>query len=109
MVNNVFGRAELGRDTACCKYLGRTRTLEECTASADKRGGMGSVTWHRLPAGGREPRPHEWAGTCFGIIDGTWQPVAVEQGQAEADSARSKGGKPLGPAPEMETEWMTER
>ena len=129
LVNNVFGRAELRRDTACCKYLGTARTLAHCAQLAEKRssgggggggdgGGGGSssgdgsstsnrpvtsVTWHRRQGGG------PWAGTCYGIVDATWQPVPVEAGQAEADSARRKAGtQPLAPVPEMGSQWISD-
>ena len=102
LVNNVFGRAELQRDTACCKYLGMAASLEECTSAAEKRGGVTSLTWHRSGGGA-------WASTCYGIIDATWQPVPVEPGQAEADSARLSGGQPLGPAPELASSFVGDR
>ena len=47
--------------------------------------------------------------TCYAIIDGTWQPVPVEEGQAEATSARRTGGNLLGPAPEIATAWISDR
>ena len=103
MVNNVFGRAELRRDTACCKYLGTTRSLADCTTAAEKLGGVTSLTWHRSGGEGA------WASTCYGIIDATWQPVPVEHGQAEADSARLAGGQPLGPAPELKNSFVGDR
>ena len=63
-------------------------------ALAEQRGGVSSLTWHRTGGGG-------WADTCYGIVDGTWTPVPVERGQAEAESARLTGGLPLRPAPEL--------
>ena len=105
-VNNVFGRAELNRHTACCKFLGRTDSLKACTLAAEAVRGATSVTWHRGPSSGAASSG--WAGTCFGIVDGTWQPVPVERGQAEADSARRVGLLPLPPAPELSTEWIAE-
>ncbi|KAL1515316.1 hypothetical protein AB1Y20_001947 [Prymnesium parvum] len=86
-VNNVFGRAELKSDTACCKYLGARRSLEDCIAAAESyRLTVTSVTFHLRPKGAASANP--WAGTCYGIVDGTWLPVQVRAGQAEADSAR---------------------
>lgn len=106
LVNNIFGRAELKKDTACCKYVGIATSLGECQTAAEKRpelsSRVSSVTWHRGLAGGAGG----WAGTCYAITDGTWQPVPVEQGQAEADSARRGGGRPLPPAAELTTAWI---
>ena len=108
LVNNVFGRAELRRDTACCKYLGHAASLQECTAAAELHptlsARVSSVTWHR----GRDTEARSWAATCYAITDGTWQPVPVEQGQAEADSARRAGARPLPPAAELTTSWVDE-
>ena len=108
LVNNVFGRAELRRDTACCKYLGQAASIQECTAAAEQHptlsARVSSVTWHR----GRGTEARSWAATCYAITDGTWQPVPVEQGQAEADSARRAGGRPLPPAAELTTSWVDE-
>lgn len=104
-VNNVFGRAELRADSSCCKYIGQAANLMECVSMAEKRTGgrpATSVTWHQSGRG-------EWHNTCYAIIDGTWQPVPVERGQAEADSARRSGGNLLGPAPELATAWITDR
>ena len=56
---------------------------------------VSSVTLH-LPV-----TPGPWASTCYGIVDGTWTPVPVEPGQAEAESARLAGGLPLTPVPEL--------
>ena len=49
------------------------------------------------------------AQTCYGIIDGTWTPVPVETGQAEADSARLAGGLPQGPAPTLDSPFVDDR
>jgi hypothetical protein len=102
-VNNVFGRAELKQDTSCCKYIGQAASLGDCTAKAERRGGATSVTWHRARS-----ESGAWAGTCYAIVDATWTPVPVEKGQAEADSARLVGGRPLGPAPELAAAWITD-
>ena len=105
MTNNVFGRAELQRDTACCRYLGRVDSLRACIGAAEaaaKRGvAASSVTWHRAatPASA-------WARTCYAIVDGTWQPVPVTAGQAEADAARVAGLGRLAPLPEMAQPWV---
>ena len=104
MVNNVFGRAELRKDTSCCRFIGNTDSLDACTKLAEARlQRVTSVTWHRHEKGGGP-----WSRTCYGIIDGTWQPVAVEPGQAAADSARLIGPRPLGPAPELATPWVSD-
>ena len=104
-VNNVFGRAELRKDTTCCVYLGETASLEACTRLGEARRAVSSVTWH-----GGDSTGGPWAHTCYGIVDGTWQPVKVEDGQAHADSARQKtGARALGPAPELTTPWVNDR
>jgi hypothetical protein len=105
LVNNVFGRAaaRVGKDSACCKYLGLAESLKHCTSMAERLQGVTSVTWHRKKA-----IAGPWAGTCYGVIDGTWQPVPVEKGQAEADSARRVGEQTLQPAAELTTPWITE-
>ena len=103
-VNNVFGRAELRKDTTCCVYMGETASLEACTRLGEARRAVSSVTWH---GGGSAGGP--WARTCYGIVDGTWQPVKVEPGQAHADSARQTGARALGPAPELTTPWVNDR
>ena len=102
-VNNVFGRAELERDTACCKYLGAVESLDRCTLAAERRGGVTSITWHKRSGNGGA-----WAGACYGIVDGTWQPVSVEPGQAEADSARVTGGQPQASPPVLTTSWISD-
>ena len=86
-VNNVFGRAELRADTACCKYLGVLPSLTGCIKAAERyKLPVTSVTYHLPKEEGSEPNP--WQGTCYAIVDGTWLPVRVRPGQAGADSAR---------------------
>ena len=102
-VNNVFGRAELRRDTSCCKYVGQAESLDACMRQAEaKSASVTSITWHSTGVGG-------WRHSCYAIVDGTWQPVPVDKGQAEADSARLVGGRPLGPAPELGSAWIADR
>ena len=86
--NNVFGRATLEADTACCRYLGKVDSLQACAATADLRPDLAttSITWHRK---GKEN--DGWPSTCYAIVDGTWLPEPVQPGQAEADSARIDG------------------
>ena len=107
MTNNVFGRAELARDTACCRYLGRVDSLSACIGAAEaaaKRGvAASSVTWHRAA---KPAATSTWARTCYAIVDGTWQPVPVTAGQAEADAARIAGLGSLAPLPEMAQPWV---
>ncbi len=132
--NNVFGRAaqpphriaELNRiardggaprdrvltaDTPCCKYIGRFDSLQACIAAAEAtpRLGATSITWHRGAAGRGPAGTHhgEWERTCYAVVDGTWQPVTVGPGQAEADSARAPvGSLHLSPVPEYATPWV---
>ena len=132
--NNVFGRAaqpphriaELNRiardggaprdrvltaDTPCCKYIGRFDSLQACIAAAEATSRLGatSITWHRGAAGRGPAGTHhgEWERTCYAVVDGTWQPVTVGPGQAEADSARAPvGSLHLSPVPEYATPWV---
>lgn len=104
-MNNVFGRASLKADTACCKYLGTAPTLSACTALAEAYAParVSSVTLH-LPA-----TPGPWASTCYGIVDGTWLPSPVRPGQAAADSARRPADSALSKgAPQVPGGWANE-
>lgn len=85
MHNNIFGRADLGKDTDCCRYLGKVGSLEACTAAADARPDLSakSVTWHANSKGSGG-----WSRTCYAIVDDTWKPVIVKPIEAEAHSAR---------------------
>ena len=134
--NNVFGRAAqppersvelkhqlaragggaprdrvLSADAPCCKYIGRVDSLQACIAAAEAtpRLGATSVTWHRgAPGRGPAGTHHgEWEFTCYAVVDGTWQPVTVSPGQAEADSARAPvGSLHLSPVAEYATPWV---
>ena len=93
--NNIFGRAELRANTTCCKYLGGAErdgggmpSLDACIAAAEARPALRatSVTWH-LPAGVEGQQDTAWAGTCYAVVDGTWQPVNNVGGQALSHSA----------------------
>jgi hypothetical protein len=103
-VNNVFGRAELRRDTACCKFMGQASTLTGCQQLADNSTlAVTSVTFH-LPSG----TGGSWRGTCYAIIDGTWLPVPVVEGQALADSARRRVPKLTQGAAGVPNGWVSD-
>jgi hypothetical protein len=66
---------------------------------------VSSVTWH---AGGPTNPPGSWARTCYAIVDGTWQPVPVSRGQAEADSAWLLPGAKSVKAPRLVSPWVSD-
>ena len=63
-------------------------SLDACIAAAEARPALRatSVTWH-LPAGVEGQQDTAWAGTCYAVVDGTWQPVNNVGGQALSHSA----------------------
>ena len=86
------------------RYLGVAASLEACQLLAESCGhAITSVTYHLQSGSGGA-----WRGTCYGIVDGTWLPVAVREGQALADSARRSASQAVQGAAAIPNGWVND-